>query len=755
MLGSSPSTVGKQKRRAAIACEYCRQKKLRCSTGRPKCQHCDARGKECTYIEQVKLPRPSKARITRLEEENRRLTDAIAGLKQRIDLQYGDKLPSTTAACQSQHRDPIYPSTVRTDASAGHGAVCSPTDNSGLRIRQWAATSDTVERSHGPTSAVADEITSNHAMRKRGGSQPQEEQDTIQNQLVANAARLRQLEKFNFNTNSYDFDGLNPELAMHLLSLYWDRQLDVGAVVYRPVFMQDMACSGPYFSKLLLNAIYFTASKYSPRLEVRDDRSDPLSVGRMFRRRITHLLSDHITRSEITTIQALLLLASSLFSWCDEKSLAWLYSGMAINMITDLGIQIDNRIYRKGHSLSPEEAEVRRRVFWGAYVLDKCQSLYQGRPIRLREADSAIPLGCLDEYEEYDLFDSASYGSSIALPPAPAHTVSILKRYCSLSSIMSRILDTLYTECSTSRDPVILFECSTSLNHRLQSWYEELPSGLTVGTMGSSTTTTASPHILTLTALYHTLKILLHRPFVSDGHLRSASPSVAGIAFEACATAANAIHETLGIYGRSFSIQLAPYSISYATYVSATIHARMAAHSPADSHAHNCLQNCLSILREHQRLYLGPKRALGVILNLIKVMNIVIDDSTAPVSSPNETIAPVTYQGDDMRHARHHAGHHARLFQTQNQSLSLDHDVQNAFPAYDIDWIIQSFDVPQPVNLRHLEGEPTQNDHSRHAPSADYLDFSVPLDPLFGLDNFDEVGEDLRAAVGVNAGVVV
>lgn len=67
-----------------------------------------------------------------------------------------------------------------------------------------------------------------------------------------------------------------------------------------------MACSGPHFSKLLLNAIYFTASKYSPRLEVRDDRSDPLSVGRMFRRRITQLLSDHVTRSEITTIQALL-----------------------------------------------------------------------------------------------------------------------------------------------------------------------------------------------------------------------------------------------------------------------------------------------------------------------------------------------------------------------------------------------------------------------------------------------------------------
>ncbi|KAE8140827.1 fungal-specific transcription factor domain-containing protein [Aspergillus pseudotamarii] len=575
-------------------------------------------------------------------------------------------------------------------------------------------------------------------MRKRGRSQQQEEPDTTRNQLVASAARLRQLERFNFNTNRYDFDGLNPELAMHLLSLYWDRQLDVGAVVYRPLFMKDMACSGPYFSKLLLNAIYFTASKYSPRLEVRDDRSDPLSVGRMFRRRITQLLSDHITRSEIATIQALLLVASSLFSWCDEKSLAWLYSGMAINMITDLGIQVDNGNYQKGHSLSPEEAEVRRRVFWGAYVLDKCQSLYQGRPIRLRETDSAIPLSFLDEYEEYDLFDPASYGDSIGLPPVPAHSVSILKRYCSLSSIMSRILDTLYTERSTSRDPVILFECSTSLNHKLQSWYEELTSGLTSRTTGSSIAI-ASPHILALTALYHTLKILLHRPFVSDGHLRSASPSVAGIAFEACATAANAIHVTLGTYRKSFSMQLAPYSISYATYVSATIHARMAAHSPAGSHVHDCLHNCLSILREHQRLYLGPKRALGVILNLIKVMNIDIDDSTATASSQNEPIAQVTYQGDGLRNPGHLASHHAGLFQEQNQPSDLDYDLQYDLPIYDIDAIIQSFDGPQPINLRRSEGETAQNDHSHHPAVTDYLDFSLPLDPLFGLDNFGGV----------------
>lgn len=154
---------------------------------------------------------------------------------------------------------------------------------------------------------------------------------------------------------------------MRLLSLFWDRQLDVGAVVYRPLFMRDMACNGPYFSKLLLNAIYFTASKHCTHAEVFDDRNNALTAGRRFRRRIMEFLGDHITTSEIPTVQALLLLSYALFNWCDEKSLSWLYSGMAFNMITDLGIHSSHATDPRFGKLALEEIEARQRLFWGAY----------------------------------------------------------------------------------------------------------------------------------------------------------------------------------------------------------------------------------------------------------------------------------------------------------------------------------------------------------------------------------------------------
>lgn len=126
-----------------------------------------------------------------MEEENQRLTNAIATLKQQVDLLRDDKIRSAAAAFQSQHHDPTYPPTLRTDATVDYGPVCSHMDSHGIRNTEPTATFDTAERSHGPTSAVADEITSNRNMRKRGRSQQQEEPDTTRNQLVASAARLR------------------------------------------------------------------------------------------------------------------------------------------------------------------------------------------------------------------------------------------------------------------------------------------------------------------------------------------------------------------------------------------------------------------------------------------------------------------------------------------------------------------------------------------------------------------------------------
>jgi hypothetical protein len=167
----------------------------------------------------------------------------------------------------------------------------------------------------------------------------------------------------NMRHGKLDFDGVDPELGMHLLSLYWTRHLHAGLVVFRPAFMRDMASNGPYFSKLLLNAMLYSVSKHSSRPEIQNHGKRD-TRGWLFRQRFTKLLQDESNnKSSIPTIQALLIMASSLFTRGNETSTSWLYAGTAFNMVIDLGLHVESR------TLSTEDQEIRRRVFWASFCV--------------------------------------------------------------------------------------------------------------------------------------------------------------------------------------------------------------------------------------------------------------------------------------------------------------------------------------------------------------------------------------------------
>jgi hypothetical protein len=172
---------------------------------------------------------------------------------------------------------------------------------------------------------------------------------------------------------SADFDGVDPNLAMDLLSHYWDRQLHAGLIVYRTVFMRDLAANGgAFFSKLLLNALFFSASKHVP--ESWENSGDPASSGSRYRKRFFELLEEERYRCSITTIQGLLIVANTLFSRCDERSLSWLLTGNAFQMLIHMRLHLDDQ------SESLEAREVRRRLYWGAYGMHNHVSVFSPKP---------------------------------------------------------------------------------------------------------------------------------------------------------------------------------------------------------------------------------------------------------------------------------------------------------------------------------------------------------------------------------------
>jgi hypothetical protein len=122
--------------------------------------------------------------------------------------------------------------------------------------------------------------------------------------------------------------------------------------------------------------------------------------------------------------------------------------------------------------------------------------------------------------------------------------------------------------------------------------------------------------------MYNVLMILLHRPFVADGHLYSTSRAITVNSFMSCATAADDIVQLLRAYDKAFSVRRAPYLISYATYVAATIHARIAAKRGPGSQAHCDLETCLAVFRENQETNWAVRRANAIVQNLMKRLGV-------------------------------------------------------------------------------------------------------------------------------------
>lgn len=135
--------------------------------------------------------------------------------------------------------------------------------------------------------------------------------------------------------------------------------------------MRDMATNGPYFSELLLYAMLFAGSAFTEEAAAARNLSEVNATGRQFRAKFEQVLhssgSKILFKSEITTIQALLVVSDALFSWCNERSLSWHYMGLAISMIVDLGLHVEGPARKSLRKRSVEDIEVERRVFWAAF----------------------------------------------------------------------------------------------------------------------------------------------------------------------------------------------------------------------------------------------------------------------------------------------------------------------------------------------------------------------------------------------------
>lgn len=78
-MPADPSTR-RRKPKAAVACDFCRRRKLGCDSGKP-CNKCTQYGRDCVYSERPAKERPTNSRIAHLAQQNEKLRTSLSLLQ--------------------------------------------------------------------------------------------------------------------------------------------------------------------------------------------------------------------------------------------------------------------------------------------------------------------------------------------------------------------------------------------------------------------------------------------------------------------------------------------------------------------------------------------------------------------------------------------------------------------------------------------------------------------------------------------------
>ncbi|KAE8383913.1 hypothetical protein BDV26DRAFT_251027 [Aspergillus bertholletiae] len=608
------------------SCQPCRSRKVRCDALRPTCSICIAQNRECSYEQDKRqVSRVSWDTIKLLESRLESMRDSIQHLEYnhgaRLDALYDLMLPNVSHVSPpnlsigngSLAGAPNNPASHDVDGTAvatqGNTNGCSSSNhvlNEGLdetgideqRVLPNPVKVHELVRSEGHTAvygpssafrinaATSSARPPNRVNQSSGTPQPSHEIGDMdfmasRSRLIANSALEVQKEWTYMTERKFDFDGLDFETGWYLLQLHWNQHHRAYLLTYRPALMYSLATNGPHMNKFLLNAIYLSAALISKRSDLFDDIRDRQSLGQRFYRRCQQLLLPELERSSIASSVGFLTLGSCLVSngW---QTAGWHYSGLGYRMIVDLGLHVstdrtyssDSPDFTLHHIESTDmDAEMSRRVFWGAFINDKFQSLYFGRPPALTATGIEPSRALLDTYEEHENWtpypdpkDSRTPASACYFPQ-PAFTISTFDSLIDIALIMADVIEHLYSPRVRLLSKHEALRETKRIQNCLELWKTSLPKHLVYDPKYDHP---PPAHRFYPLMAFHMLHILLHRPFLPEGHLRhflldESKPR------RVCMSAAIQIYELAKAYRSAFTLRRAPYMFSYCLFSAASV----------------------------------------------------------------------------------------------------------------------------------------------------------------------------------------
>ncbi|KAL4780392.1 fungal-specific transcription factor domain-containing protein [Aspergillus varians] len=490
----------KRRRRAQLACQECRDRKIRCSGTTPVCDSCLRNHRRCDYpmlaaLTQVsaRVAREQAPRVTAVQHETRRQDSPMAGQPQP-GRHYGPQQEGKQSGNLRNGSPSLNPSRL------------GPPPEGPNTAEGWLSGTESPPTQHGPAELAGikerpgqglaalvepPDTTSPGVLGRTSGAGFMEE--------AYQALSYRRHKDFPFshltdqgNGGSY-LVSIAADLSMppraivdHLLHTWWEQIHPVSPVLHQPTFMNryhriweeeqsQEAFQGRTKSHLaprisvnhqifhcILNFVLAITCQRSSSQGEKDDSHE------IFYTRANKFLTEEVMEAASVQLVQALILKSMYLRGAGMTIRSWVSVGTTIRVAQAVGLQHEPT---RGSQAVREE---RKRIWYTCVLMDRAQSMTYGRPSMISSPSTiSLPEPIDDIYLSIDA--NQPYGiQPEGVPSKTACFVLILR----LSNITSRLRQSLY---NATGDPSIhtpwTKQCASIMEFdaELGQWHKTVP----------------------------------------------------------------------------------------------------------------------------------------------------------------------------------------------------------------------------------------------------------------------------------------
>ncbi|KAK0767090.1 hypothetical protein N5P37_000823 [Trichoderma harzianum] len=542
-----------RRRRVALACDSCRERKVRCDGAKPVCGTCRARNRQSLCVYQLlgdngkagserEYVQSLLARINLLEQQVRQKGDdchrnspnstrstALATDSRGIS---SSSVPLSSIGDTRSHRRRSHVAFETSPPTIPSQHDVNPVNAMGAAVPARMVSLDVNKQYYGQSSIVS---LLQQASRDRTRT------ENSQHVEMQQAREARHIPSTNTTAKSASVGLLHDQFCLPprrmtdaLLEVYRKEahifhpwvHFDSFMALYRSIWsgddleevsdLPDIGLGGSNCPTTVfycaLNAMLAEACQFSD-IPPQDKRS---SSTMFYERARTLLQVDLLDSGSLSHIQTLLLVAQYLQS-TELATQCWNLVGMAYRMSVAIGLHHDEM----SAGLSSLEREMRRRTWHACLQMELIMSMTMGRPAQLGiEHNVPLPLAIDDEYLSPTRCDCRQPDSIVS---RNQYLVESLK----LVQVLSQVLSTMYNATrneeqkvssgvpiSTMRAKLMdMLQIEASLDNFESSLHPSLKWDVYCSSMAANDVFVRQSNVLHARLLH--LKLLLHRPALS------------------------------------------------------------------------------------------------------------------------------------------------------------------------------------------------------------------------------------------------